>query len=407
MTGVPELLGLIAAGESSRVELKRDDSSPDKVAREMVAFANHEGGTILLGVEDDRTVTGLTRWDVEEWVMNIARESVEPPIVPDFETVPEVAPGRRVAVIRVPRGYTLHALKEGRRRTYLIRVGSTNRVMDREEIARLLSQRGDVRAELRPVPGTAWTDLDVRRLAWHVTRNLRQPLPAADGDWRHLLRLLELLEGEQASLAGLLLFGREPQRRLPQATITAVAYPGLEKGYTATERAVLRGPLLSLPSEAGTTEPGLVEQALGFVARSATLPAQLSGGRRTQSAAYPPDVVRETVVNALVHREYLLAGTDIELSVYADRLEIVSPGSLPNGVTVEGIKVGARAARNQLLKDVMRDFGYVEGSGLGVPRKIIAGMKEHNGTEPDFEDAYQRFTVRLWLGRPANDPPTG
>jgi len=403
VTGVPELLGLIAAGEGSRVEFKSADVSADKLAREMVAFANLEGGTILLGVENDGAVTGLSRGNVEEWVMNIARESLEPPIVPDFDIVADAAPGLRVAVIRVPRGYTLHALKEGHRRTYLIRVGTTNRIMDREEIARLLSQRGDVRAELRPVPATAWTDLDVRRLGWHVTRHLGQPLPSTDDDWRHLLRLLELLDDDQVTLGGLVLFGREPQRRLPQAAITAVAYPGPTKDYTTTERAVLIGPVLALPSDVGVVEPGLVEQALAFVARNAVLPAELVGGRRDQVSAYPPDVVREAVVNALVHREYLLAGTDIELSIYADRLEVVSPGSLPNGVTIEGIKVGARAARNQMLKDVMRDFSYVEGTGLGVPRKIIAGMLAHNGTDPEFVDDYQRFTVRLLLRQREED----
>lgn len=86
----------------------------------------------------------------------------------------------------------------------------------------------------------------------------------------------------------------------------------------------------------------------------------------------------------------------IELSVYADRLEIVSPGRLPNGVTPERIRVGCRSTRNELLKDVMRDYGYLEHMGMGVPRKIIRGMREHNGTEPDLIEDDEQFTVRLW-----------
>ena len=82
--------------------------------------------------------------------------------------------------------------------------------------------------------------------------------------------------------------------------------------------------------------------------------------------AYPPEVLRETVVNALIHRDYLLTSTDIELAIYSDRLEMISPGRLPNGITPERMRTGCRAARNQLLKDVMRDYGYLEHMGMGV-----------------------------------------
>ncbi|MBI5243335.1 MAG: hypothetical protein HY922_06545, partial [Elusimicrobia bacterium] len=105
------------------------------------------------------------------------------------------------------------------------------------------------------------------------------------------------------------------------------------------------------------------------------------------------------IVNALVHRDYLLSSTDIELSVYEDRIEVVSPGRLPNEITPERMRVGCRAARNQTLKDVMRDYGYLEHMGMGIPRKIIKGMRDHNGTEPDLVEESERFIVRLWKGK--------
>ncbi len=101
-------------------------------------------------------------------------------------------------------------------------------------------------------------------------------------------------------------------------------------------------------------------------------------------------------MNAVVHRDYLLSSTTIEVSIYADRLEIISPGRLPNGITPARMRIGCRAARNQLLKDVMRDYNYLEHTGMGVPRKIIKGMLEHNGTEPDLLEEEERFLVRLW-----------
>jgi ATP-dependent DNA helicase RecG len=108
------------------------------------------------------------------------------------------------------------------------------------------------------------------------------------------------------------------------------------------------------------------------------------------------EAVREAVVNAVAHRDYTITVSDIELSIYADRLEVVSPGRLPNTVTVEKMRAGYRASRNELLKEVLRDYRYVEATGLGVPRKIVQGMIEHNGTEPDLVEEEQRFIVRLW-----------
>ena len=111
---------------------------------------------------------------------------------------------------------------------------------------------------------------------------------------------------------------------------------------------------------------------------------------------YPREAVREAIVNALVHRDYLLSSTDIELSIYEDRMEIISPGRLPNGITPARMLTGCRAARNQLIKDVMRDYRYLEHSGMGVPRKIVKCMKEHNGTEPELIEDGELFTIRLF-----------
>ena len=102
------------------------------------------------------------------------------------------------------------------------------------------------------------------------------------------------------------------------------------------------------------------------------------------------------MVNALVHRDYSIAGTDVILAIFSDRLEITSPGRLPNTVTPAGMKSGLRYARNQTLVNVMRDYGYVDARGMGVRSKIIPGMRVHNGTDPDLVEEDQRFTIRLW-----------
>ena len=398
-----ELLELVRNGEHSGTEFKRDSIGNRDLARELVALANLRGGCVLLGVEDDGTVAGVTRPRLEEWVMTSCRDKVRPELIPYFELVREAAPGRDVAVVRVDRGWDVHHLWHDNHRTYYIRVGSQSREASAEELQRLFQQRGTLRPDTRPVSGSSFGDLDVRRLRDYFDRVRQQTPPSPDDEsgWRTLLLNTELLaEGQDntpATVGGLLLFARDPNRFLPQAGIDAVAYPGTDKDYAAKERTALRGPLVPYLAAGRVEESGLVDRAIEFVRRNIEVTASLEdGARRAERWTYPEEAVREAVVNALVHRDYLLSGTDVELSIYEDRMEIVSPGRLPNGITPDRMRTGCRAARNQLIKDVMRDYGYLEHMGMGVPRKIVKGMREHNGTEPDLVEDEERFIVRLW-----------
>ena len=444
---------LMANGESSGVEFTRDAIKDQQLAKAVTAFANLQGGCVLLGVDDDGSVRGLARGDspagpegdavprthqhLEEWVMQACRDKIRPEIIPYFEILRDVEPGRDVAAVRVERGWSVHHVWHNQRRTYYVRVGSVSREASPEELARLFQQRGAFRPELRPVSGTSIADLDRRRLEdyfryvrqqetpesrpsdewrretaawarnedetnWRSLVDLREQewLAARSAEWVSLLVNTEFLDDsdrQPATVAGLLLFGSRPSRYLPQAKIDAAAYFGREKDYDARERRTLRGPIVRLKGADGAgLEPGLVEQAVEFVRRNIETVALEDGVRRQPRWDYPEEAVREAVVNAIVHRDYLLSGTDIEIGIYSDRLEVVSPGRLANGITPARMRSGCRSARNELLKDVMRDYGYVEHMGMGIPRKIMRGMREHNGTEPELLEEDERFTVRLW-----------
>ena len=398
MTTRTELLEIIANGENSGVEFKRDDLRTQDLAKELAAFSNLQGGMVLLGVEDDGTITGLTRQDLEEWVMNVCRDKIRPAIVPFFEAVRGVKDGNDVAIVRVTRGYDVHALWHNNTNRYLMRVGTQSREASHEELARLFQQRGSIRAELRPVSGAALANLDRRRLRNYFGDIRQQHVPDDDDEeaWRSLLINTEVMTEEGVTVGGMLLFGVTPNRFLPHAGLDAVAYPGTEQNYDAQERAALRGPMTPLLSPGGDlVENGLVEQALDFVRRNTPVLVEARGGRRVERPVYPSDALREGIVNALIHRDYLLTSTDIVLAVYSNRLEIVSPGRLPNGITPDRMRFGTRSARNQLLKDVMRDYRYLEHMGMGIPRKIVRGMQEHNGTDPDLVELDERFLVRL------------
>lgn len=400
MTTKTELLEMIRNGENSGVEFKRDDIDNRKLAKELVAFSNFEGGMVLLGVEDDGTVSGITRQNLEEWVMTACRDKIRPAIIPFYEVIREVEPGKDVAVVRVTRGLDVHSVWHDSRDFYYIRVGTESRDASKEELARLFQQRGFMRAELRPVSGAMLADLDKRRLRDYFSR-VRQQEGIPEGDdaveWNTLLLNTELMVDEGITMAGLLLFGTNPNRFLPHAGIDAVALPGTEMDYNARERAQLRGPMTPLLDRDGKiVENGLVEQAVEFVKRHTKVDTVLEDGvRRQERWTYPEEVLRETIVNALIHRDYLMMSTDIQLALYSDRLELASPGRLPNGITPARMRTGCRAARNQLLKDIMRDYRYLEHMGMGIPRKVIRGMRSHNGTEPELIEQGEQFTVRL------------
>ncbi|MCL2875269.1 MAG: putative DNA binding domain-containing protein [Betaproteobacteria bacterium] len=395
-----ELLEIIRNGENSGVEFKRDDIQNHDLARELVAFANLGGGIVLLGVEDDGSISGITRPNLEEWVMTSCRDKVRPGLIPFYEQIKDVDPGKNVAVVRVSRGFDVHTMWHNNKNAYYIRVGTQSREPTPEELGRLFQQRGTFRAELRPVSGATLADLDMRRLVNYFANVRKQDAPDANDNaaWKSLLFNTEIMVEDGITVSGILLFGCTPNRFLPQAGIDAAAYPGADKDYAAVERIALRGPMTPLLNAADEiVDAGLVEQALAFVQRNTVVEGQLEegGGRRENRSAYPHEAIRETIVNALVHRDYLLSGTDIELAIYADRLEITSPGRLPNGITPVRMLAGCRAARNQLIKDVMRDYRYLEHSGMGVPRKIVKCMREHNGTQPRLIEDGERFTVCL------------
>lgn len=420
-----ELTERVNNGENSGVEFKRDDIIPERLAKEMAALLNLEGGYIVLGIEDDGTVSGLAREPrrAEEWVMEVARTHVRPAIIPYWETI-QWDPGRIVGIVSLPADAPDKPYKAKRGSAWVtqVRVGTTTRDATDAEEARLYYQSGSLQYDRRPVPGSSLANFDMRRLV-NYFRDLRQQASPEEADEEAWLRLLvntELMAEDRGrpipSAGGLILFATQPNRYLAQSGITAVAYQGTTKDYETLERSVIRGPAVSLfpapvagndrPHEAvrrtfseqsGAVEAGVIEQALEFVRRNIAMQAWIDrGGQRQERWEYPLEAVREAIVNAIAHRDYSITVTDVELSIYSDRLEIISPGRLPNTVTVEKMRAGYRASRNELIKEVLRDYRYIEATGLGVPRKLIEGMRTHNGTEPDLIEDDERFIVRLW-----------
>ncbi len=404
-----ELLELIRNGENSGVEFKRDDVRPEVLAKEVCALANLEGGHVLFGVEDDGSITGLTRDSrrAEEWVMNVCRgDALRPPLIPYWETI-EVN-RHTVGVLSLPADLPDKPYKARRGSAWqvFVRRGSVSVEASREEEARLYQSSGLLRYDIRPVTGTSFRDLDIRRLRAYFDYIREQDAPGAEDrlEWERLLINTDFMVEDRgrsiATVGGILLFGLNPSRWLPQAGITAVAYAGKERDYATREDMRLRGPLTPLVDSAkGIVDNGLIDQAVGFVNRNIGHGATLVGARREDTPDYPIEAVREAIVNAVAHRDYTIAVADVEVALFDDRMEIISPGRLPNTVTVDKMRSGYRATRNELIKEVLRDYRYVDARGLGVPRKIVRLMREINGTEPGLIEEDERFTVTLFRSR--------
>ena len=391
-----ELLEIISNGENSGVEFKRDDIRPEQLAKEVVALANLQGGRILLGVDDDGTITGLQRKNTEEWVMNVFRDKIHPMMLPFYEEV-VMDGGHRVAVISFPQGISKpYIVRHSGREEIFIRVGSTSQLASREQQARLFAVGGMLHTELMPVPGTTMASLDMVRLENYLKEILSDPdLPQTTEQWQQRLSGLGFL-AETASdklvctIAGLVLFGFASRRYLRQTGIRIMVFAGEDKSYQAVVDEVVVGPLVGRwgRDEAGNkhlVDDGLIEKIASllrpFVSQEVnTIDAQM---RRPKIWLYPWDAVRETIINAFAHRDWTRS-VDIEVTCYSDRIVVISPGALQNSMTIEKMKAGQRSPRNPLLVEVLRDYGYVDARGMGVRTKIIPLMKQHNNTEPVF-----------------------
>ncbi|MFQ5629440.1 MAG: ATP-binding protein, partial [bacterium] len=336
---------------------------------------NFQGGKILIGVEDDGKVSGVTRSDIEEWVMNICRHNVVPPIIPVYNKLK--TNDKSVIVLDIPAGIAkpYHTQKGD----YYIRTGSTVRKASREELSRLFQDSGLIHYELTPIPGTNQKHLDWQKLGdfflnFHPAHiNIDEE----DEDTKSkLLQNQDILsaEGDRITVAGMLLFGLRPQRFLPQSEALFAHFKGKEITEELLDRKNLTGPL-----------PQIVDDAQRVVRLNLQNASTIKGMRRVENEIFPDKVIRELLVNALIHRRWGLMG-NVRIFLFEDRLQILSPGRLPNGVTIEKMKESTHVPRNPLLMKFMQDYHFVEKLGRGIPM-VVREMKKLTGREPDFVES--------------------
>jgi len=393
MDSPDELIARIRLGEDSTLELKRvllageriTDPSRDDCADELAAFANGRGGTMVLGVDDKtRDVLGIPpdRLDsVETWVREICNDSIKPPI--DAAILKLAIPsstGKLTPIVRVdvPRSIFVHRSPGG----YFRRLGSSKREMPPDVLARLFQERSQsrvIRFDESPVPGTTPGDIDLE-LARRFFSDGGVP---DDSAFRKLRIVADDQDGKgRATVAGVLLATRSPQRWLPYAEIQAVAYAGErhDVNYQIDARDI------------GGPVDAQVFDALAFVHRNMLIRAAKTGARM-ERAQYSERAVFEALVNAVAHRDYSMAGARVRLHLFSDRLELHVPGALANTLTPDSLHL-RQYSRNELVVSLLArcpvpgEVGVgrsrlMDRRGDGVPI-IIEETRKLAGRSPEY-----------------------
>ena len=361
----------ISLGEDSKRQFKADVHNVDSLAAEMAAFANGEGGNIFIGVADDGSVPGLSNSDVSrinQLISNAASQHIRSPLTVQTENI-AAGNKRLVIVLIIPKGIDKPYFdKNG---VIWLKIGSDKRrVNSKEELRRLFQSVDQFHAD--ELPAKAGIDkLDKLRFRDFLRDTYQQEFPSDPSELLTLLQNMNLAtDTGELNLAGVLLFTEKPEWIKPQFIVKAIRYPGNDihsTKYLDTED--FSGPLEKIFAD-----------SLAFIMRNLHKVQAGHGVNAPGTPEIPISVFEELLVNALVHRDYLISAP-IRLFVFDNRIEIISPGSLPNNLTVDKIRTGNSNIRNPILVSyITKGLLPYRGIGSGIRRAL------ENWPEIDFQD---------------------
>lgn len=358
-----ELLDIISKGESSTVQFKERVDDAYKIATEMVAFSNSHGGLIIIGVNDKTgTITDLSFQEIQSinsLLVNAASDNVKSPITIFTEQVS--INNKTLIVVQV---------KEGNNKPYRdnkgfiwVKNGSDKRkVTSNEELIRLLQSSGNVLADEEPVSNSTFNDIDTEFFNQFVKKKTGKKVEELNQSLTQILNNMGFAKGDNLTLAGLLLFGKKPQAFKHFITIQCLAYVGNDISGNKFRD--------SEPPFEGNLS-GLFEKTMSFLFRNLKKIQKEKSFNSLGELEIPREPLEEFIVNALIHRDYYIKSS-IKVFIFDDRIEIISPGKLPNTLTIEKIKSGTSIARNPILFSNARYLLPYIGVGSGIPRAYAA-----------------------------------
>ena len=356
-----EILEIVARDEDSKYQLKANFTNVDAIAAELVAFSNSGGGTLLIGVSKEGSFAGLTREDMgrlNQLLSNAASQSVRPPINPQTENVS--TPDGLVMVVNVPRGVSKPYMdKNG---AIWVKSGSDKRkATSREEIQRMYQSARLIHGDEIPADSLTIADMDTDYFKKFFEDNFGESLDKQTIPLPKILENMNLMKDGVLNISGALLFAKNPSFRLSVFIVKAVSYPGTE---------VDEGHYIDSQDITGKLAD-IYHKSMSFVLGNIKHIQKDQSINALGEPEIPRIVFEELLVNALIHRDYFVSAP-IRIFVFQDRVEIISPGHLPNNLTVENIKSGNSNIRNPILTSFATKLLPYRGLGSGVIRALRA-----------------------------------
>ncbi len=380
-------MAIALAGEDSRHQFKRIVTNADALAAEMAAFLNSDGGTIFVGLEDKigeaRPLNAEEVARVNQLISNAATNNIKPAFDPVVENV--MIDGGVVMCVKIPKGIVKpYMTNDG---VVWVKVGADKRrVTAKEELLRMFQETGALHGDEMPVPNTSIADFDIKYFKEVFETLTDVPLASQQLDLTQLLINMNLFRDEEISVAGMVLFGKESIRyKFPRAVVKVAAFDGIDEtvdSYLA--RSEFAGKISDVYQSS-------MSFCMGQVSR-------LQKGMSVNSAGMPeiPHIVfQELVTNALVHRDFMVNDT-VKIMFFRDRVDIVSPGHLPNSLTVANILSGNSCARNSVLLSYATRLLQFSGFGSGIRR----ALKAYPDIEFIDERDKNRFVARIMRKQP-------
>jgi len=378
---VAELLERIAKWEDVHTEFKEWPVHPDDMAAGIVAFANTDGGQLILGVANDHSIRGVDDVDAAmRQVDNVAVNNCKP-LVTVVQEVLRPADGKNVLILNIPKGdQRPYCTNRG---VYFIRTSSGRRQASREELLRLFQASESLYFDETQVRRAGVEDLDPDSIDQFLRQVFGKGIREQGVAYETLLGNLGLVRERHPTVAGVLFFAQRPQEFLPQAQINAARIPGSDLATVPSDR-----------KDFGGRIPAVIEEAAKFLRVHLTVRHEIRGFESEVKEELPEVALREAVVNAVAHRDYTVQAPS-RLLIFDDRVEVHTPGRLPNTVSVEAMRLGAaHVLRNPLIYTLCARLGLVTGIGSGVFR-LIQAVREATGKEPDLLALESEFVVVL------------
>ena len=374
---------IIKSGESSLVEFKNENFHNESLAKEIVAFANMNGGLILFGVNDLGNIIGISpnSFDYEEWVCNISRNNINPPIALDYRKI--LIDNKYIGIVSVPKGKDKPYQSAEK---FYIRIGSTNRVATPAELMRLFQASGVFHYDSVCIEKSSILNLDLTKLDKYFSRYGLEFSSETENEKNKILVNTDIMcNNNELTVAGFLTFGINPSKYLPQSGISFAHFAGTE---TISE-------LIDKQNIDGTLDY-IIDTTLAVVKNNILTPSIIKKAQREEFNLYPSDkVIREIIVNACCHRNYSIVGSRIRIFMYDNRIEFISPGRLPNTVNIEKIKYGVSYAVNPVIVKFLENMRYIDRIGRGLPMVCSEAAKMNK--KVDFQEIGEEFKVTLFL----------